>query len=361
MVQYNGVAVQPVKRKRGRPRLIRDPAPVGPDGLPLLTPVKAKSKYVRKKVNVLLVSSNSLAPGEGAPVCTPAKRKYTKRAKSWDLPTSQPGSVIPAPPANGSLTSTRSSVDTDSDSVVTRADILNESVGSTCSADTPDDQRLLLLATAEEGMLNGSCSSSTIANAFQNLKDTVVLDGEHFYRCPVCAYMVKQKGNLRRHLQQHNIFQCSHCPYCTTDNPQLDTHMKDAHPTRWGRRKCTRCSKFYHLEDHDEHLASCTGEKSEWPCDQCPKVFQYEGALKVHLKMHREERPAKLVCGCCGKQYRYEAAMRSHLLAHGAENLVGVCTRCGTKCANDAELQEHVKLHLAAKTDASLRQGRIYG
>jgi uncharacterized C2H2 Zn-finger protein len=376
-------SAMPIKRKRGRPKLVRDPPIIGPNGQLIEVPVKPKGKYVRKKPRNsmgvvgegdnsaldLTMGSKSSQDNIGP---TPPKRKYTKKAKIVSLeksgmfdgfvrsqincstPTSLPlGSHSPW---SQRFPSTSSAKDTDSESIndnfnAIKGDTsLNESFESTGSNDLSDDQRL---TSIEGDVPNGSCSNtnSKVSNAFDNLRETILIHGERFYQCPVCTYVAKQKGNLRRHLQQHDIFQCSHCPFCATDNLRLDNHMKEVHPSRWGRRKCTKCSKFVRAEDQDEHLASCTGEQMDWPCEQCPKVFHYEGALKVHMKMHREEQPAKLVCGCCGKQYKYEAAMRSHLLTHGAENLVGVCTRCGTKCANDAELEEHLKTHLLAKAN----------
>ena len=384
-----------VKRKRGRPKLIRDPPPLGPDGLPVETPVKQKRKYVRKKpcpvVNIDAGSALDLTIASKKPavatedsttiaelqenlVPIPPKRKYTKKAKLYspekssilfDNFVSQSSSLTSGVVGKCSamidqiLSSVQPPLTTKSidgemadNSLSVKSELFgNDSSASICSNDLSDNLKSTSLSSVhldEAGTPNLMSSGVSIVSAFENLKETILLDGERFYRCPACAYMAKQKGNLRRHLQQHNIFQCSHCSFCTTNNPDLDNHMKEAHPTRWGRRKCSKCSKFVRPEDQEDHLTTCTGEKSEWPCDQCSKVFHFEGALKVHMKIHNEEQPAKLMCGCCGKQYKYEAAMRSHLLTHGAESLVGMCMRCGKKCANDSELQEHIRNHQAA-------------
>ena len=163
---------------------------------------------------------------------------------------------------------------------------------------------------------------------------------------PGCKYIGKSGVLLRKHLRNHNIFMCAHCNFNGNQFEALEMHMKEEHPTRWGRKKCQKCCRHIRLDLHAEHEATCNGEKV-WKCDECDIVYPHESLLKEHRKKHN--RQPRYECQFCDFKVESKPLLKSHFETDHPDKSPTeyICDQCTTHrhFFSRVMYEAHLKMH----------------
>ncbi|XP_074786561.1 LOW QUALITY PROTEIN: uncharacterized protein LOC141972566 [Athene noctua] len=94
-------------------------------------------------------------------------------------------------------------------------------------------------------------------------------------------------------------------------------------------------------EDPTQPWSRCRG-KEEYKCEQCGKVFGWQGSLIRHQRIHTGEKPFK--CPDCGKSFRDSWRLLSHRRGHTEEKPF-LCTTCGKRFSCSSNLIRHQLIH----------------
>lgn len=71
-----------------------------------------------------------------------------------------------------------------------------------------------------------------------------------------------------------------------------------------------------HMKSHQ------TPENREHVCGVCNKRFALAYTLRVHQRIHTNEKP--FLCGQCGKQFQYNCLLKNHIERYHSEEPVEV-------------------------------------
>ena len=171
-------------------------------------------------------------------------------------------------------------------------------------------------------------------------------EGEKKLPCPQpgCKYVGKSGVLLRKHLRNHGVFECAHCDFTGNQFDLLQNHMKEKHPTRWGRKKCKKCCRHIRLDMHEEHETACDGTKI-WNCEDCNQEFPYESTLKEHRKKHKKQ--ARFECEFCEFKCELKTQLKTHVDSNHAElkTTEHPCTKCKRTFYTQTSLDTHLQLH----------------
>ncbi|GLV36506.1 Meiotic central spindle [Carabus blaptoides fortunei] len=196
------------------------------------------------------------------------------------------------------------------------------------------------------------------------------------YKCLRCMTEFLSKDNLIKH---------SASMHPSADRPAyravyrrrrvMRIHDTDNYRKQVNRRyslyKCNYCEEtFARIYGFNEHLKRCLKRNisldpndDEFPdepmiklelmhtprrihesrvCIYCGKVFCSLNRLKIHERIHTNERPYK--CSECSKMFRCSTSLANHKFSHSTE-LNYVCHLCGKRLRSKANLYCHVKKH----------------
>uniref|UniRef100_A0A3B3QRL7 C2H2-type domain-containing protein n=1 Tax=Paramormyrops kingsleyae TaxID=1676925 RepID=A0A3B3QRL7_9TELE len=120
---------------------------------------------------------------------------------------------------------------------------------------------------------------------------------------------------------------------------------------------CSWCARtFSQLSDLKIHLLIHKGEKparvkphegihtgkARNCCSVCGKSFPYLGKLKEHVRIHTGEKP--FGCTVCGKRFSQSVHLKVHLRVHTGEKPYG-CPFCGKRFIQSSQIKRHLAIH----------------
>lgn len=129
-----------------------------------------------------------------------------------------------------------------------------------------------------------------------------ILDPNEFgvYQCQVCAVVLKDRRNLKRHYQTHSDikYKCTLCDKEYNRRYEMTKHMRTIHGLQTGP-----APKVVKKEKETK--------QEVYTCETCEKVFTKRYKYKEHLNVHSNERP--FLCGQCGQSFKNKVKFSSLL------------------------------------------------
>ena len=105
---------------------------------------------------------------------------------------------------------------------------------------------------------------------------------------------------------------------------------------------CKECENFFteafRLRNHQKLHQS----EKPFTCDQCDKRFRSPSKLKSHIMFHTREKPFS--CNLCKKQFAQKSAIKSHMRTHTGETPFK-CEECGKAFKRSDKLRQHQRNH----------------
>merc|ERR1712038_1484524 len=162
------------------------------------------------------------------------------------------------------------------------------------------------------------------------------------------------------------------CPACKDiyDIVELGSHYETCvrekiKLIRCGKpRQCPDCGKvlsnnqtfYYHKKTHQRqglNEEEAADKKLLFFCDSCPKTFQSQNGLKLHVKTIHEGINPSGFCSICNKTFPNVAQLRCHtILVHNTDEKYK-CKQCGKRVPSVAQLRIHMATHEEPKFKCS--------
>lgn len=182
----------------------------------------------------------------------------------------------------------------------------------------------------------------TISNFHGMKRHYTRMHGDKKITCKECGETFNKKHQFAKHQatvhSANVVYKCNKCNRSYLDFLKYTRHRK-AHKTY----SCPECSKefdkFTHLRTHrTQHIRNYT-------CDTCDKVFFSKYGLRMHCKIHLEDR---LVLPCpydnCHRFYHFKSNLESHMrIFHLGEKFY--CDICSMGLTSKQRLIEHIQRH----------------
>ncbi|RZF42281.1 hypothetical protein LSTR_LSTR003899 [Laodelphax striatellus] len=191
------------------------------------------------------------------------------------------------------------------------------------------------------------------------------------YECLICGkVIINHKGNFKQHVRSHTDFCCKVCGKKFNDALRLKKHS-ELH-TKKKTYKCDVCPKAFrvphHLAMHKEraHMSvkkyNCTncdrvfasrgelmshirwshmGPERPFECELCQKTFAYKNNLKIHMRIHTNDKP--YACKVCGRAFTQSSSLKMHMTVHSCNRNVFKCGACDKSFPYASNLKLHVK------------------
>nr|CAD7397052.1 unnamed protein product [Timema poppensis] len=179
--------------------------------------------------------------------------------------------------------------------------------------------------------------------------------------CPICGKTVDARG-FKLHLNQHkntNSFVCITCVKVFPNESELKSHTS-AH-SHEKRHLCETCGKSFNIKtammEHVKvHLNDEDKEKFE--CDTCHTLYSSKNILKRHMILHDKAKEKKYACETCGKTFFKLPNLRLHIKVH-SEDRPFKCSCCSMAFKWKKNLDTHTSIHELGTDNHSKDNERI--
>lgn len=183
--------------------------------------------------------------------------------------------------------------------------------------DDEDNDHIKLLSTCKK---NKSCSKPKKTKSHSKTKAKPGLKSRDPHACPVCNKFLSSRGNLAKHLIQHEVVKpwvCKVCGLGFNSKRNHDYHYMQRHTTL-RPSVCNICGKGYtNKRTLTEHMVFHQKER-EFKCELCGKAFRTKKCVTRHMLRHETNR--KFVCDLCFKGFRVKIDLLTHLkLVHNSD------------------------------------------
>ncbi|KAL7636881.1 UNVERIFIED_CONTAM: hypothetical protein RMT77_012639 [Armadillidium vulgare] len=174
------------------------------------------------------------------------------------------------------------------------------------------------------------------------------------HTCPVCKKVLSSRGNLAKHLIQHQEIKpwvCKECGIGFNSKRNHDLHYLQRHTTL-RPNVCSICGKgFSNKRTLLEHTVFHKKER-EFKCELCGKLFRTKKCVNRHMLRHETNK--KFSCGQCFKAFRVKIDLLAHIkLVHNAERKKKMKTcNLTTEAVNNNN--NSLNIHLENCSDAVL-------
>lgn len=135
------------------------------------------------------------------------------------------------------------------------------------------------------------------------------------------------------------------------ESSSVDSHATGSLKNEVPRYQCADCAKSYSthsgLNKHKQFHCTASGTshaKKSFKCDYCPKTYNSQGALKMHIRTHTK--PCK--CHLCGKAFSRPWLLNGHIRTHTGDKPFS-CQFCHRAFADKSNLRAHLQTHSDVK------------
>ncbi|CAG2055409.1 unnamed protein product [Timema podura] len=179
--------------------------------------------------------------------------------------------------------------------------------------------------------------------------------------CPICGKTVGARG-FKFHLNQHkntNLFVCVTCVKVFPNENELKSHTS-AH-SHEKQHLCETCGKSFKIKTAMmEHLRVHLNDedKEKFECDTCHTLYSSKNILKRHMILHDKAKEKKYACETCGKTFFKLPNLRLHIKVH-SEDRPFKCSYCSMAFKWKKNLDTHTSIHGLATDNPSKDDERI--
>ena len=169
--------------------------------------------------------------------------------------------------------------------------------------------------------------------------------------CPYCSELFTTKSYINHHiykrhtdkLEQHPEiklnYSCEQCNKHFLSKCDLQDHNAVNHGMELPCRFCDK--KFTHISSRRSHIAE-NHKNEKNMCEQCPKVFKTNAAVRKHIRVSHSKQPYKYPCCNCSQGAMSEEGLQSH-----NENKHGSKQFLCSYCSDTFNTSKNMKLHVA--------------
>ena len=223
--------------------------------------------------------------------------------------------------------------------------------GKKCSSDSNKNTHMILVHTEEDmkkfkcTLCNKAFLRKCDLNSHLRGCGKTKLEASGPLKCKLCCRSFKRQDTLDVHERTHGekAFKCRFCNYCSDRKESVNSHER----THTGEKPfdCHICSnKFSSSKARDIHILSHTGEMP-FSCIICEKKFRQRPNLNTHMKSaHPASTPALFSCNICEKTFSTKQSLGTHKSVHSNENTFQ-CSVCSKRLNFRQNLRVHTKTH----------------
>jgi len=139
-------------------------------------------------------------------------------------------------------------------------------------------------------------------------------------------------------------YTCDECNNLFCSNYELRMHMRIHMEEK--PHKCGLCDQAFFTRSHlNRHQRTHTGVKP-YRCEICNKRFSERGNVVVHVRTHTGEK--HFTCEFCPKQFSNSSDLKKHIRTHTGEKPYN-CELCSQAFSNRSHLARHRRTHTGEK------------